>query len=155
MSKKNEKQAASLALQLISLCDGNEELVRKAEIVKDEFNRITEIEKTISSPTQLMLNKVLHSTRAFDTGMRTFLDLFGALPEEHNRGLGPYLSQLKKGKPGCFGRLNGDLAERMKTNVVNDRNVYLHAAGEYPTKARANEIVNDILSYLQTILNLA
>lgn len=154
MNKKNKRWSSTLAIQLMSLCSGREDLVRKAEIVEKELYKVMEVDDTISNQPQLMLNKVLHATRAMDTGMRTFLDLFDAVPEG-NKAMGPYLTELKKGKVGCFGRLNGDLAERIKNDVVNERNHFLHTAGEYPTRKQADKMLGDVLSYLQTILNLA
>ena len=53
-----------------------------------------------------------------------------------------------------FGRLNGVLSDRIQKAVVDKRNKFLHAAGQYPTKAEAEQIVEDVESYLQTILNL-
>ena len=155
MGKKNKKLAESVALQLISLCKDDNNLQQKAEIVKREFDRVIEIETIIRRQPQLMLNKVLHSTRAMDSGMRTFLELFDARPDHHQFAMGPYLSQLKKGKNGCFGRLNGDLANRIQKAVVDKRNKFLHASGQYHTKKEAEQIVSDVESYLQTILNLA
>lgn len=155
MGKKNKKRAESVALQLISLCKDDYNLMKQAEIVKQEFDRVVEIESMISRQPQMMLNKVLHSTRAMDTGMRTFLELFNAMPGGHNYAMGPYLQQLKKGKDKCFGRLNGYLADRIQKDVVDKRNKYLHAAGKYPTKNETEHIISDVESYLQTILNLA
>ena len=154
MGKKNKKLADSVSLQLLTMCNGNAPLMAKAEIVHREFDRVKEVDGWVKDQQQLMLNKVLHSTRAMDTGMRTFLELFGAMPAGQN-AMGPYLAQLRKGKNGCFGRLNGDLSDRIQKAVVDKRNKFLHAAGQYPTKAEAEQIVEDVESYLQTILNLA
>lgn len=154
MGKSNKKLADSVALQLLSMCNGNVPLMEKAQIVKQEFDRVRAVDELISNQPQLMLNKVLHSTRAMDTGMRTFLELYGAMPAGQY-AMGPYLSQLRRGKDGCFGRLNGDLSVRIQKAVVEKRNKFLHAAGQYPTKTEAEQIVEDVESYLQTILNLA
>lgn len=150
---KKNKQADSIALQLITLCNGDDDLQKKAEIVKQEFNLVVEIESRINHQSQLMLNKVLHSTRAMDTSMRTILELFNAMPRKQY-SMGSYIAQFQKGKDKCFGKLNGSLAYRIQTSVVEKRNKYLHAAGQYPTKQEAEQIVNDVESYLQTILNL-
>lgn len=136
------------------MCNANVPLMAKAAIVHREFDRVKDVDGLVKNQQQLMLNKVLHSTRAMDTGMRTLLELFGAMPVGHY-AMGPYLAQLRKGKDGCFGRLNGDLSDRIQKAVVDKRNKFLHAAGQYPTKAEAEQIVEDVESYLQTILNLA
>ena len=112
------------------------------------------VDKLVKNQSQLMLNKVLHSTRAMDTGMRTLLELYGAMPAGQY-SMGAYLVQFRKGKDGGFGRLNGELSKRIQTTVVDKRNRFLHAAGQYPTKSEAEQIIGDVESYLQTILNLA
>ena len=154
MGKGNRKLADSVALQLLTLCNGNAPLMAKAQIVKQEFERVKTVDELVKNQPQLMLNKVLHSTRAMDTGMRTFLELYGAMPAGQY-SMGAYLAQLRKGKDRCFGRLNGDLSERIQTTVIDKRNRFLHAAGQYPTKGEAEQIIGDVESYLQTILNLA
>lgn len=154
MGKRNMKLADSVSLQLLTMCNGNTPLMAKAENVHREFDRVKEVDGLVKNQQQQMLNKVLHSTRAMDTGMRTFLELFGAMPAGQY-SMGPYLAQLRKGKDGCFGRLNGDLSDRIQKAVVDKRNKFLHAAGQYPTKAEAEQIVEDVENYLQTILNLA
>lgn len=154
MGKSNKKLAESISLQLLSMCKGNVPLTAKAEEVEREFNRVSAVDAMVSDQHQLMLNKVLHSTRAMDTGMRTFLELFGAMPNGQY-SMGAFLAQLRKGKNGCFGRLNGFLSDRIQSSVVDKRNRFLHAAGQYPTKAEADKLVGDVESYLQTILNLA
>ena len=153
MGKKVNKQAASVALQLLSMCNGNAELMAKVQIVKNEFDRVDSIDSIVSNQQQLMLNKVLHTTRAMDTGMKTFLEIQGVIPSGHS--MGNYLSDLKRGKEGKFGRLNGDLSERIQNAVVDKRNRIMHVAGAYPTKSEAEQISSDVVSYLQTIINLA
>lgn len=154
MGKRDKKLADSASLQLLSMCNGNASLMAKAQIVKQEFDRVKTVDELVKNQPQLMLNKVLHSTRALDTGMRTFLELYGAMPAGQY-SMGAYLAQLRKGKNNCFGRMNGELSERIQTTVVDKRNRFLHAAGQYPTKSEAEQIIGDVESYLQTILNLA
>lgn len=153
MGKKSSKQAQSVALQLISLCKDNAAMMRQAEIVKAEFDKVESVGTIVSNQNQLMLNKVLHVTRAMDTGMKTFLGVFDAL-EGVQRSMGGYLTRLRQGKEGCFGRLNGDLSQRIQISVVDERNRFLHAAGTYPTKTETDKIIGNVESYLQTILNL-
>ena len=38
--------------------------------------------------------------------------------------------------------------------ITNERNKYMHAAGQFPTKAQADIIVGKILDYYQRILSL-
>lgn len=101
---------------------------------------------------QQLLNKVLHTTRAMDTGMRTFLEINDVIPSGHS--MGNYLTDLRKGKMGKFTRLSGGLSDRIQSDVVDKRNKYMHAAGAFPTKRETEQIAEDVASYLQTILNL-
>lgn len=154
MGKINAKQANSVALQLMSMCSGDALLMNKAQLVMDEFKRVNAVDEIIKNQDQLMLNKVLHATRAMDTGMRTFLELSGAMPTGQY-SMGAYLDALRRGKINKFGRLNGRLSDRIRKNVVDKRNTFMHAAGKFPAKREAELIASDVVSYLQTILNLA
>ena len=149
----NKKLAYSVALQLISMCSGDANLSTKAQAVKNEFDRVDIVDGMVSNQQQRLLNKVLHTTRAMDTGMRTFLEINELIPSGHS--MGDYLSDLRKGKAGKFGRLNGNISKRIQEKVVDKRNRYMHAAGTFPSKCEADQIAEDVASYLQTIINLA
>lgn len=153
MAKKEKKLASSVALQLMSMCEGNAAHLANATVVKDEFERADKVKDMVSNPQQLLLNQVLHTTRAMDTGMRTFLELNDVIPGGYT--MGSYLTELRRGKAGKFGQLNGDLSKRIQDNVVDKRNRFMHRAGAYPTKNEADQIAEDVASYLQTSLNLA
>jgi hypothetical protein len=129
-------------------------LLTQAMHVQNEFKKVITINDIVNDQNHLMLNKVLHATRAMDTGMRTFLELCNAMPIS-NYSLGAYLKELKKGKSNHFRRLNQGIAERIQRGVVDKRNTYLHAAGKFPSKQEAEKLADDTLDYLQTILNLA
>lgn len=150
---KNKKLAYSVALQLISMCSGDANLSMRAQAVKNEFDRVDLVDGMVSNQQQQLLNKVLHTTRAMDTGMRTFLEINELIPSGHS--MGDYLSDLRKGKAGKFGRLNGNISKRIQEKVVDKRNRYMHAAGTFPSKGEADQIAEDVASYLQTIINLA
>lgn len=153
MGKKERKLAYSVALQLISMCSGDANLSSRAQAVKNEFDRVDVVDGMVSNPQQQLLNKVLHTTRAMDTGMRTFLEINGVIPSGYS--MGNYLSDLRKGKTGKFTRLSGGLSDRIQVSVVDKRNKYMHAAGAFPSKSETDQIAEDVASYLQTILNLA
>ena len=152
MGKKNKKLTSSISLQLLSMCSADASLLSRAEAVKDEFDRVTAVDTMVSDQQQQLLNKVLHTTRAMDTCMKTFLEINGVNPSGH--AMGNYLSDLRKGKAGKFERLNGGLSQRIQDDVVEKRNRFMHVAGAYPSKNEAEQIAEDVASYLQTILNL-
>ena len=153
MGKREKKLANSVALQLISMCSGNADLSLRAQAVKEEFDRIDQVNGIVSSPQQQLLNKVLHSTRAMDTGMRTFLEINGVTPSGYS--MGNYLTDLRRGRTGRFTQLSGGLSDRIQEKVVDKRNKYMHAAGAFPSVSETAQIEADVVSYLQTILNLA
>ena len=152
MGKRKKKLGNSVALQFISLCGGNASLSLRAQAVKEEFDRVELVDSLVSNPQQQLLNKVLHTTRAMDSGMRLFLEINGVTPSGFS--MGDYLADLRKGKAGKFTRLSGGLSTRIKESVVDKRNRYMHAAGAFPTKNETEQIAEDVASYLQTILNL-
>lgn len=153
MGKREKKLANSVALQLITMCSGDADLSLRAQAVKDEFDRVDLVDGMVTSPQQQLLNKVLHTTRAMDTGMRTFLEINGVTPSGYS--MGNYLTDLRRGKTGRFVRLSGGLSDRIQEKVVDKRNIYMHAAGTFPSKSETAQIAEDVASYLQTILNLA
>lgn len=154
MGKRNNKVADTVAIQLLSICQNKPELINQAQIVHEEFKRVYTVDNIIKNQNHLMLNKVLHATRAMDTGMRTFLELHDAMPISQY-SMGAYLKALRKGKANQFDRLNQGLAARIQQDFVDKRNVFLHAAGKFPSKREAELLVSDAISYLQTIINLA
>ena len=153
MGKKSDKKIETVTLQLLSMCGRNQVLSAKAKDVQEEFKRVITVDGIVDNQNHLMLNKVLHATRAMDTGMRTFLELYNALPDSHS--LGAYLIQLKRGKLNKFRQLNQGIAKRIQSGVVDKRNIYLHTSGRFPTKQEAEQLADDTLAYLQTIINLA
>ena len=153
MGKRISKLTDTVALQLSSMCSGNVVLMDKAKLMSDELERINAIDEIIKNQNHLMLNKVLHATRAMDTGMRTFLELNNAMPNGQY-SMGAYLKALKRGKGNSFNKLNAGLSDRIQSRVVDKRNILMHASGQFPTKSEAEQLVNDVVSYLQTILNL-
>ena len=150
MSKKRQEE--SISVQLLSVCQGNAEAEARANLVKEELDRVGLVDSMIRSEEQKRLNKVLHATRAMDTGMRAILDRYAVVPGQ--KSMGGYLAEFRKGKNGCFARLNGELSQRIQDDVVEKRNIFMHAAGKYPTPAQTNRMLSDVNSYLQTIINL-
>lgn len=150
MSKKKKRD--SISVQLISLCQGNATATSRANLVKEEFERVELVDSMIKNEEQKRLNKVLHSTRAMDTGMRAILDRYAVIPGQ--KSMGGYLAEFRKGKSGCFARLSGSLSQRIQDDVVEKRNIFMHAAGQYPTPAQMTQMLSDVNSYLQTIINL-
>lgn len=101
----------------------------------------------------LELKRMLHATRAFDTGLRMFLEKHGGF-----RGtmpsIGGYVTDLKVSRP-TLNPLNDKIAKRIKDDVANNRNKYMHTANSYPNKAITDSVIINILQYYNVILTLA
>ena len=123
MGKREKKLANSVALQLMSMCSGDARLTLRAQAVKEEFDRVDLVDGMVSSQQQQLLNKVLHTTRAMDTGMRTFLEINEVTPSGYS--MGNYLSDLRKGKTGKFSRLSGGLSDRIQEKVLENWNLFI------------------------------
>lgn len=69
------------------MCGADARLSLNAEAVKDEFDRVTAVDTMISDQQQQLLNRVLHTTRAMDTCMKTFLEINGVNPSGDALGI--------------------------------------------------------------------
>lgn len=148
------KKISTLCFQLESSMSGNETFLRKVDVIKNEFNLGESSTKCIPDPQRQQLNRVLHSTRAFDSGLRLFLEKHGRL-DVTLHSIGNYIKVLQNVRIGDrFRQLNGTDAANINTLITNERNKYMHAAGQFPTKAQADIIVGKILDYYQRILSL-
>ena len=103
----------------------------------------------------MQLNRVLHSTRAFDSGLRLFIEKHGRFGYIATPSIGGYVHELQQQRPGqTFKQLSGMDATNITNLITNERNKYMHAAGQFPTKAQADIIIGKILDYYQRILSL-
>jgi len=68
---------------------------------------------------------------------------------------GGYVHELQQKRGGqAFRQLSGVDATNITNLITNERNKYMHAAGQFPAKAQADVIVGKILDYYQRILGL-
>lgn len=148
------KKISTLCFQLESSMSGNEHFLHKVDVIENEFELGESSSKCISDTQRQQLNRVLHSTRAFDSGLRLFLEKHGRL-DVTLHSIGNYIKVLQNVRTGDrFRQLNGTDAANINTLITNERNKYMHAAGQFPTKAQADIIVGKILDYYQRILSL-
>lgn len=148
------KQIKTLCFQLRAFVGENVDFQQKATIIENEFLLCEDSCKVITDVKRAQLNRVLHSTRAFDSGLRLFIEKHGRLnPNIHS--IGQYVIKLQKNLAGQkFRQLSGTDATNINNMITNERNKYMHAAGQFPTKAQADVIVGKILDYYQRILGL-
>lgn len=99
------------------------------------------------------LYRVWHANRALDSTMRMFLEYHHVNPSGYT--MGSYIHDLQsKARSGGFRQLNGNIANKIETEVVDQRNRYAHAAGAYPTKSEANYLIGQVLEAMSVVLGL-
>jgi len=149
------KKIETLKFQLDAFSNGRRTLEDMSAKVKVEWDMEQNAITVINDTSRAQLNRVLHATRAFDTGLRLFLDKFGARSAT-SHSISDYVSDLQRNaRPdGGFNQLSGTIATRIQTEVTNERNRYCHAAGTFPTKSEADFVINRILEYQALVMGL-
>ena len=149
------KKINTLCFQLESSMRGNEPFLRKVDVIKNEFDFAESSDKCITHTKRQQLNRVLHSTRAFDSGLRLFIEKQGRFGNITTPSIGGYIHELQQKRAGqTFRQLSGIDATNITNLITNERNKYMHVAGQFPTKAQADIIIGKILDYYQRILSL-
>lgn len=151
-----DKKINTMLLQLDMFASGNRQAEEAAARVRAEWAMERDSTNIINNSDRAELNRVLHSTRAFDTGLRLFLDKFNHT-SQGSHSIGSYIDDLQRNVTPASGfkQLNGNIPPRIQTEVTDKRNKYMHSAGNFPTKAEADFIVSSILKYYVLILGLA
>jgi hypothetical protein len=120
------KKISTLCFQLESSMSGNETFLRKVDVIKNEFNLGESSTKCIPDPQRQQLNRVLHSTRAFDSGLRLFLEKHGRL-DVTLHSIGNYIKVLQNVRTGDrFRQLNGTDAANINTLITKVSQVKIH-----------------------------
>ena len=146
------KKIETLKFQLDSFVAGNNPLEQMAVKVKNEWDMEENSTYVVKDARRVELNRVLHSTRAFDTGLCIFLDKFGARTDS-SHSISDYVRDLQRNATG-FKQLSGEVATKIKDEVTNKRNTYCHASGAFPTKHEADFVISRILEYYTLVLGL-
>ena len=149
------KKIETLKFQLDTFAAGRGDLTAMATKVKTEWDMEEDATSVVSDNTRAQLNRVLHATRAFDTTLRLFLDKFGRRSAT-SHSITDYVKDLQRNaiSTAGFNQLSGQIATNIKTEVTNERNKYCHAAGAFPSKAKANFVINRILEYHAVVMGL-
>lgn len=152
----DEKTFNTLLFQFRHLAIANPNVLAILDILEKEYDFSKNIALSPANLKRQNLYKILHSTRMLDSGMKAFLQIYNEVPNERREWtMGGYLKVLKKGGNGKFTKLNQRLSQRFQDNIVGERNRLLHAAGQYPSPKATSLLQNEIVSAMQTILNLA
>lgn len=154
MSLKNKID--TMLIQLVTFAAGDRSAEEAANRVAQEWEMERDSKKIVKDNQRAQLNRVLHATRAFDTGLRLFLEKYHHLPAE-SHSIGQYIHDLQTNVTPSTGfqQLNGNIATSINEEVTKKRNKYVHTSGRFPTKAEADHIISDILKYYTIVLGLA
>jgi len=152
--KKSKKHLTTI-WQLKYAVECNTSAKMEIDNIEKEFDYLNNINiKPLNKPRE-NLYKILHSARALELSLKTFLDIYGVLPTlKKDWTLGGYLKALSVGANGCFSRLNGGLKERFQKTLVNKRNQYLHVAGNFPSNKSLEEYLENIDYLLKATTDL-
>jgi len=149
------KKINTLKFQLDAFVASRPDLQAKEMNVKEEWDLEEDARKVVTVERRAELYRVLHATRAFDTGLWVFLEKF------HHRSLDShsitdYVKDLQRNVTNTTGfyQLSGGVATKIKDEVTNKRNQYCHVSGMFPTKAEANFVISKILEYYSLVLGL-
>lgn len=150
MKNSIEKSIDSVVAQIELLRITNANVMKLKDDVVEEWNTF----KACKEPKgkHLELKRMLHATRAFDTGLRMFLEQHGGF-QGRMPSIGGYVKDLQRGRAGLK-PLNGNVADRISNDVTNIRNRYMHTANSYPSKSETDNVVQCILQYCNLIIGL-
>lgn len=148
MAKKDNK-LETILIQLEALCTNG---AQKASMTNINGEVILHRDVQKKNQNNCDLYSTLHLTRSLDTSLRLFLEINNILGTEH--ALGDYLKKLVNHHDAALKKLNDGLRMRFQTDIVNQRNRFMHTSGAFPNKSELNNLENSICFCLQTILNL-
>jgi hypothetical protein len=123
----NQKDRVNTIVALINSCPAfGGSMTNK---IKREFHQVVDVEKV--SPTHRKnILKVLHSTRALDTALKTFLDYHAISNGSYS--IGSHLYQLNRHTKRFLGKISDSERVKFQRTIVDIRNTYLHQADSYP-----------------------
>lgn len=150
-----QKKIETLKIQVDCFSAGNRTLEEMAQRVKTEWDMERDSTHVVTDSRRADWNRALHATRAFDTGLRLFLEKFSHRSES-SHSIGEYVHDLQRNvtRSTGFSQLDGSTATRINDEVVKKRNSYCHSAGAFPTHGEADYLIDRILEYYLIVLGL-
>lgn len=160
MASKKDSAIQPMLLDLQRRCEGNPHLEEMARRVVNEFNKIHQVDSKVTDPDRRRLNKVLHAMRGLETGLETFLSIYGVAPAQNkDKNMGSYMIKLQHppsaGKK--YARIPGHVFAAGSSNndsIRNKRNLYLHQADKYPTETETKKLIENVYKFYQQVLLL-
>ena len=129
---------------LTALVAGSPLPAAQSAVVQQELREVYEVRRVRNVARRLLL-QILHSTRALDTSLAALIQAAGGPP---SRSLGSALVYLETS--GIHGNhLLPALRRRYQTNIVENRNKYMHEAGLFPVNTLE---IATLLSEMQACL---
>lgn len=120
--------------------------------IRAEFNQVIEVEHITPARRKNIL-KILHSTRALDSTLKSFLDHYGIRNGKH--ALGQYLIQLAYHNDHRIGKISNNERAQFQNSIVNHRNTHLHQADSYPSNdSEVSQIICEMETLLSRVLTL-
>ena len=129
----------------------------RCSLIAGELNRVTTAQK-LTNKNRRWLLQVLHSTRAFDTTLATYVDrrpIISPPGDSPPRGLGEYLDLLKRHRTPGLAKLSGTAAKGYKRRIADPRNRYMHEAGAFPaSESEVRTLLAEMEVCLTEVLSL-
>lgn len=125
---------------------------RSKNDIKIEFRQVNEV-NGISPPQRKNILKVLHSTRALDTTLRSFLEHHRIRGNTHS--IGQYITQLTNHRLPTLGKLSSSERSKYQNEIVEHRNKLLHTANKYPNNDRdVQKIISEMEALVSRVVGL-
>ena len=150
-----------MMLNLYRLCVGNHVHEAMYNRVSHEFEKLAHVEEKVKDPQTRRITKLLHATRGLETGLETFLELYGCVPAEISRhNMGSYMCALQHPPRGArtFSVIPSPMFAKGHSNddsIRRKRNKYLHQADQYPTEQETKVFLDEIIKFYSAVLSLA
>lgn len=160
MASKKDNAIQPMLLDLERRCAGDPNLQDLARRVVNEFNKIHQIDSKVKDPDRRRINKILHAMRGLETGLETFLSIYGIAPASpRDKSMGKFMKKLQR-PPS-----RGLTFARIPANVFNagfadpngircKRNKYLHQADIYPTERETELVIQEVYKFYWQVLDL-
>lgn len=114
--------------------------------LKLEFKQVVEVD-SITPPKRKNILKILHSTRALDSTLKSILDYYYIRGNNHS--LGNYIYQFAGHRHPVLGKISASERDKYIREISNVRNNHLHNADSYP---RNESEVFQLISEMQALI---
>lgn len=120
--------------------------------LKTEFKQVIAVD-VISPDKRKNILKILHSTRALDSTLKSILDHHHIRNGKHS--IGQYITQLTIHNSTSLGKLSQSERSKFQTSIADVRNTHLHTADSYPQNDReVNELISEMQSLITRVASL-